>query len=429
MRKLPATSLLAFAFIAATILSCGGGGGTNSILPPAPDPVCTSAVLSQTDGKTDNAKELQAPNVVVPETTIARTSDAGAVAHTNHLIYVGGGTRGRLAGPTGLVPQDLYTAYGIPPNQGSGAIAIVDAFHYPTSLNDFNVFANQFGLPIEPSTNPLLSTNAVFQVVYASGTKPVDDSGWSQEMAIDTQWAHAMAPNAKIYLVEAASNSVLDLMTAVNVAKNLPGVKQISLSFGATESACNFVKYDPNLVKAGVTFFAAAGDTSNEKDFPALSKNAVSVGGTTLNLDASGNRINENSWSQTGGGLSVFEPRPLFQDVVVNIVLGYRGGCDIAAVGDPATGVSVYDSTPHGGFSGWLIFGGTSVAAPIIAGIDNAAGSTHTSSQDFNARVYAQIGTTNFYDVIHGTSGPNSADHGWDMISGVGAPNGLNGFL
>ncbi len=409
------------------LIGCGGTSGTGSIVAPAPDPVCTTTAIPARTLQIDNLKQLEAPGVVVPNTTITRASDIGVNAHTNHLIAQGSATT-RLAGPTGLTPEQVRTAYSIPPNLGSGAIAIVAAYHYPTSLADFNVFSTEFGLPTEPSGSSTASTNTVFQVVYATGTVPTTDTGWSQEMALDTQWSHAMAPNAKLFLVEAKSSSVADLMAAVNIAKALPGVKQVSMSFGAAESACNFVKYDPNMVQAGVTFFAAAGDTSNELAYPSLSKNAVSVGGTTLNLDSSNNRIHENSWNRSGGGKSAFEPRPTFQNVVARTVLGYRGGCDISAVGDPLTGVSVYDSTPSGGFSGWQVFGGTSVSCPIIAGIANAAGSHFTSSQAFNAGIYSLIGSSNIYDVIHGTSGTNSADHGWDYLSGVGAPNGIAGL-
>jgi subtilase family serine protease len=408
-------------------IGCGGTSGSNSILAPAPDPTCTTLALTAKSNQSDNLKLLESAGAIVPSSTVALTIDAGIRAHTNHLIANGSAST-RLAGPSGLTPDQVRTAYSIPPNLGSGAIAIVDAYHYPTSLADFNTFSTQFGLPIEPSGTATSGTNAVFQVVFAAGVQPSTDTGWSQEMALDTQWAHAMAPNAKIYLVEAKSSSVVDLMAAVTVAKSLPGVKQISMSFGATESACNYVKYDSVLVQSGVVFFSAAGDTSNELDFPALSKNSVSVGGTTLNVDAMGNRVHENSWNQTGGGKSAFEPRPTYQNKVVNTVLAYRGGCDISAVGDPNTGVSVFDSTASHGLSGWMVFGGTSVSCPIIAGIVNAAGTTFTSSQAFNTATYNLIGSSNIYDVIHGTSGTNSADHGWDYLSGVGSPNGISGL-
>ena len=99
------------------------------------------------------------------------------------------------------------------PSGGAKAIAIVDAYDYPTALSDLQIFSAQFGL-----TAP---TTANFQVVYATGTQPRADSGWGLEAALDIEWAHAMAPQSKIYLVEAASNSFADLLTAVSVASNL----------------------------------------------------------------------------------------------------------------------------------------------------------------------------------------------------------------
>lgn len=428
MRRIANSTFVGFTLLL-SLAGCGGSGSSdNSIIDPAPDPTCsTKDIFVPSASQTDNLQALQGPNIFVPESTVSKASDAGVRAHTNHLIYTGAASS-RLPGPQGLTPQQLHTAYSIPDGLGSGAIAIVDAYHYPTALNDFNVFSTQFGLPTETSSDATSSSNTVFQVVYASGSQPTVDGSWAQESAIDTQWAHAMAPGAKIYLVESASDTVADLMAAVNIAKNLPGVKQVSMSFGATETACLFVHYDPNMVKSGVTFFAAGGDTSDEKNFPALSKNAIAVGGTSLVLDVLGNRISENSWSKTGSGLSAYEPRPTFQNTVVASVQRYRGSCDVAAVGDPATGVSVYDSTPYAGMSGWLVFGGTSVACPIIAAISNSAGNTYASSQAFNANLYAQIGTTNLFDIKHGTSGSKSAGTGWDFLSGVGAPNGLTGF-
>ncbi|MBI1333608.1 MAG: S8 family serine peptidase [Armatimonadetes bacterium] len=407
------------------LAGCGGGGNSgSSIIDPANDPTCSSNVIARPQG--DNASLLAEPGVIVPSSTVARAADIGYRAHTNHLINAS--SVGRGTGPTGLTPDQLRTAYSIPADLGSGAIAIVDAYHYPSALNDFNVFSTEFGLPTESSSDPNGTSNAVFQVVYASGSQPTVDTSWSQESAIDTQWAHAMAPHAKIYLVEAASNSLADLMAAVNVAKNIVGVKQVSMSFGATEDGCLYVHYNANLTKSGVTFFAAAGDTSGELDFPSLSKNCVAVGGTRLTLTTGDARLAETAWTKTGGGLSTLEPRPTFQNVVVDFVQRYRGAADVSAVGDPATGVSVYDSTPDGGLSGWITFGGTSVACPIIAAIVNAADNNWTSSQAFNTNLYNQITTGALFDVKAGKSGALSATTGWDFLTGVGSPNGLTGF-
>ena len=403
----------------------GGGGGTVGGLPVAPDPTCSviqPAVHLQT------AAQIQArlhENIIVPATSIEHASDIGIRAHTNHLILA---TTTRGVGPQGFTPSGLDTAYNVPPNGGAGAIALVDAFNYPTALNDFNVFSNQFSLPAESSSDVTASSNAVFRVVYATGVKPVDDGGWAQESALDTQWAHAMAPHAKIYLVEAASASLDDLAHAANVAKALPGVKQVVMSFGATETACEFATFDKFFLQNGVTFYSAAGDDAGNQDYPGESKNVVCCGGTTLNVNSNGTWASETAWNGTACGVSQFEPRPLFQNVVFSLVGKFRGACDIAADGDPATGVSVFDSTIFGGVSGWQVFGGTSSSAPILAGIANTALEAHASSQAQNTVFYSEIGGSNLHDVTSGSSGGLNAGAGWDFPTGVGSPNGIGGF-
>ncbi len=327
-----------------------------------------------------------------------------------------------------MSPSQLQAFYGIPTNGGAGTIAIIDAYDFPTSLKDFNFFSSTFGLPTETSTTVTDPTNAVFQVVYATGAKPTFDGGWSQESALDIEWAHAAAPKAKIVLIEAASASDADLIVAIKLAQSMPDVRQISLSFGGTEDPCAFAQWDSVLGKAGTTVFAAVGDTPGEKDFPALSNQVVAVGGTSVSYMSSGARLGERAWTQTGGGISAFEPRPSFQDVIGRTVLGYRGGCDISAVGDPQTGVSVYDSTPYQGFKGWAIYGGTSTSTPIIAGIVNVSKKVRANSAALNAVIYSGLGGPNFHDITSGTSGTTSAGTGWDILTGVGTPSGIAGF-
>ena len=423
---------LAIGIVAAYLSGCGGSGGGSSTtvnrgsIPPAAPPVCTNFVrpdASQLGGLVGGGR----PNVLVPTSSVPRAVDAGIRAHTNHLILVRSAAT-RDPGPSGISPSQLRTAYGVPANAGSGAIAIVDAFNGPTALADFNTFSTTFGLPTEPSSQATASTNSVFQVVYAGGSVPTDDGGWAQEIAVDTQWAHAMAPRAKIFLVEAASSNLSDLMVAVGVAKHLPGVRQVGISFGTTEDACSLVNYDSAFIQSGVSFYAAVGDTSGERDFPAMSANVIGVGGTTLNTASDGTWVSESVWDSTGGGISSFEPRPVFQDVVEKIVGGYRANADIAALADPQTGVSVYDSFPYQGSSGWSVFGGTSTATPIIAGIANASGAVRSSSQDQNTKFYAGIRGPNFHDITVGSSGTLSATLGWDFPTGVGTPNGTGGF-
>src|SRR5262249_36415141 len=158
--------------------------------------------------------------IIVPDTSVEHPGDRGIFCHTNHLIHIG--PAGGLGPGGGMAPAQMRSFYAMPSSGGSGAIAIVDAYDYPTALSDFNTFSAQFGLPQSPSGNALSSTNQVFQVVYQGGGRPRSNSGWALEAALDIEWAHAMAPNAKIYLVEAASNSFANLFAAVDVASGLP---------------------------------------------------------------------------------------------------------------------------------------------------------------------------------------------------------------
>ena len=257
--------------------------------------------------------------ILIPDTSLSK-SRTGDEFHTNfNILFLADTT---TTSPSGLTPADIRSVYNLPSTGGSGIIAIVDAYHYPTALKDFNVFANEFGLPVETSTNATASSNTVFQVVYASGRQPTTDGGWSQEAALDIEWAHAMAPKAKIVLVEAASSSLADMFQAVKVASQISGVKEISLSWGTSEfrtqtnydsyfkpatttsSSTNngFGRFGPSGFGPGsfnargavannaasttsststIVYFAASGDTGGTVIYPGSSPYVVSAGGTT----------------------------------------------------------------------------------------------------------------------------------------------------
>jgi len=350
--------------------------------------------------------------------------------HTNHLIS-NQQVSSFQASQRQLTPGQVAKAYGLPSpnNLGTGAIAIVDAFNYPTALKDFNMFSSTYSLPTESSTRVTALSNRTLQVVYASGSTPESDAGWSQEMAIDIEWAHAMAPNAKIYLVEAASNNWSDLLAAVKVAKVLPGVREVSTSFGSSEFSCVFASFDNVFSQNGVAFFAASGDQGGGRMFPALSKNVVAVGGTTLNVDIAGNWLSESVWADTGCGPSAFELRPMFQDLFQEAVGKYRAGCDLAAIADPNTGVLVYDSYGTVGVSGWIVMGGTSVACPIVAGIANGSGVRFPNSQSFNQLIYTHPGSQFIHPVTSGSAGGFVAGGPWSFPAGLGTPNGLANLI
>ena len=398
----------------------------------------------------------QRGTVLVPASTVEHPVDIGRKAHTNHVILVRPGFTGTE--PAGETPGSLGCIYqtvdsslspGCPienatdaPIGGSGTIAIVDAFHYPTAYQDLTEFSQTLGLPELPACSDKV-TIGCFQVVFASGTQPQVNCGWAQEAALDIEWAHAMAPGAKIVLVEAASNYNSDLFAAVDVATNVvlcgastcpsggTGTGEVSMSWGSSETARETAS-DSHFTKPGVVYFAASGDSGGKVIYPSASPNVVSAGGTTINRDASGNFTSETAWSGSGGGKSKYERRPSYQSGVSNIVGTQRGTPDFSFDADPYTGVSVYDSTPCQGMSGWMVFGGTSVSAPAVAGIINLAASTKPGDFAVNSNaelteIYNNLKSGNFRDIVAGKAGKNRALQGWDFVTGVGSNQGLAG--
>ena len=402
-----------------------------------------------------------AGRVIVPPSSIERPEERGLRAHTNHLIFVPqveGGV------PAGENPTSLACVYNIvttyqnspsgncprnPPTSanpvgGSSVIAIVDAYDYPTAATDLAAFSTKFGLP--PAT---------FQVVYANGQKPSGNCGWNQEAALDIEWAHAMAPSASIVLVEAASNSLSDLLAAVDKATSLVqqgGGGQVSMSWGSGEfpSERNYdYHFNAPTVGPGVAYFASSGDTGGKTIWPGVSPNVVSAGGTRVNRDSSGNFTTESAWSKEtcgggpcggGGGPSRFERRPPYQDVISGIVGSSRGTPDFSFDADPYTGVAVYGPTCSGTNRDWMVFGGTSVSSPALAGIVNLAGQKLGSGSGNNNAYYEQRSLYTSYpnyssstlilppfrDITSGNNGYPAAS-GWDFATGIGSNQGLTG--
>ena len=364
--------------------------------------------------------------ILVPGSSVEQPGDHGVSAHTNHLIRVGRDAVG--TSPSGETPASIAGAYqlGNLTATGGGTIVIVDAYDYPTALRDFNVFSTQFGLPTETSTNATAGTNAHFQVVYAGGPRaPRANCGWAQEAALDIEWAHAMAPNAKIVLVEAKSNSFADLFAAVDVANAIPDAQQMSMSWGGSEFSSE-ASNDTHFTHNGIVYFASSGDTGGKTIYPGVSPNVVSAGGTRLNRNSSGVLVSETGWSGSGGGSSAYEPRPAFQNAVA-AVGSKRGVPDYSFDADPSTGVSVYDSTSCQGVSGWMVFGGTSVSSPSLAGIVHSAGNQRLNSGDELTLLYSGLGRANFRDIVSGTAGTFTAKTGWDFVTGIGSTLGLAG--
>ena len=335
-------------------------------------------------------------------------------------------------GPTGLTPQQTRHAYGFDliSNQGAGQIiGIVDAYDDPKIESDLAVFSSTFGLP------SCTTSNGCFRKIYASGSKPRTNSGWALEISLDVEWAHAIAPQAKIILVEAASNSFSNLLKAVDVAVQ-NGASVVSMSWGGSEFSTE-TSYDNHFAVNGVTFTASSGDSGNGVEYPAASPGVLAVGGTTLNIDSSGNYLGETAWSGSGGGQSSYENEPLYQAnyPIPNDSVGKRGVPDVAYDADPNTGFPVYDTVSYLGQTGWFQVGGTSAGAPqwaALFAITNsmrvAAGkrtlsSTHTTVYNVAA---ASTYSTNFHDITSGSNGSCgtlcTASTGYDYVTGLGSP-------
>jgi subtilase family serine protease len=363
--------------------------------------------------------------VLVPDSTIEHSEDVGVRAHTNHLIY----NRAHFAStaPSGETPQTIDPVYALTftGSGGSGVIAIVDAFDYPTAENDLNVFSSQFSLP------PCTTANGCFTKVYASGTQPRKNCGWSQEAALDIEWAHAMAPTAKIVLVEAATNSFTNLFTAVDTATKAVqsggGNGEVSMSWGGSEFSSES-SYDSHFrpSSGSIVYFASSGDTGGATIYPSASPYVVGAGGTTINRSKTGSFVSETGWSGSGGGPSKYESKPSYQSGIPNTSSTQRSIPDFSFDADPASGVSVYDSTSCQGLSGWLVFGGTSVASPSLSGIVNRAGHFYGVSE--LPTIYSNYTNSNdFRDILSGTAGSYSAGAGYDFVTGVGSNEGLSG--
>lgn len=302
---------------------------------------------------------------------------------------------------------------------------------------------------------PDVQITPVFKILPA-----LAPASWAVEAALDVQWAHAIAPGAQIDLVEAQSDSRQDLMNAVDLARQQPGVTVVSMSWGGPETS-DESRFDSVLTTfpghVPTTFVAASGDhgtlaydnngnltSSYAMLYPAASPSVVSVGGTRLNLnlvDTGSVYVSESAWSveaqtfidpstgqptnmteywSSGGGFSQFESAPSFQTGLTGS--GLRTIPDVAYNGDIATGVEVYRSDQKG----WMSAAGTSAGTPQWAGLFALANQARAvralpalghALQD----IYTQS-CNDFHDITSGNNGMFSAISGYDPITGRGTP-------
>jgi subtilase family serine protease len=316
--------------------------------------------------------------------------------------------------PSGYGPADQRSAYNLT-SQGSAAqtIAIVDAYDDPTAESDLALYRSTYGLP------PCTTANGCFSKVnQTGGTKyPHRNTGLAQEISLDLDMASAICPNCHILLVEASSNSFANLGAAVNYAAAHANV--VSNSYGGSDASD--ATYGAYYNHPGVAITVSSGDNGYGAEYPASSHYVTAVGGTHLVMSG-GVRVSESVWSGAGSGCSAYNTA-LSGAASAGTGCAKRAVADVAAVADPATGVAVmYNGS-------WLVFGGTSASAPIIAGVYALAG--NEASIDNN---YPYAHASAFFDITSGSNGscPTSqwcaARAGWDGPTGLGTPNGTGGF-
>jgi subtilase family serine protease len=338
------------------------------------------------------------------------------------------GTRDTFANnPNALSPAQIIAAYNFPTTSPSGAlpgtgktIAIVDAYDDPNIASDLATFNTQFAIPQLNSCTITATSGPCFQKVSESGgtVYPAFDQGWAEEISLDVEWAHAIAPGASILLVEASTNSDADLVRAIEYASTR--AQYVSMSFGGPEASPETSAYDRAFSSTTASYFAAAGDAGIVTQWPSTSPKVISVGGTTLTLNPSGTIASETGWINGGGGCSTYETATASQASYPTYAqancAGKRATPDVAADADPNTGVYIYNSNNFYGTTGWYTAGGTSLSTPIWAARSADSGIVINSAYIYGTNAI------NFDDI---TQGGNAAGClvGYDMCSGLGSWN------
>lgn len=324
-------------------------------------------------------------------------------------------------------PAGVTTAYGVKQivgaNGGAGmTIAIVDAFAYPYAEANLARFNADMGLP------PCTTANGCFTSINLSPTDG-SGSGWDVESMLDIEYAHAMAPKAKIVYVQAFDNYTNNLGVAEGIAVGA-GADVVSNSWSGPEDPSSDFYWN-----LGKPLLFASGDYQSWPlqgfvGYPCSALTVTCLGGTSLYTNSALQRTSEVGWAGSGGGCSQAEPMPAYQgNNGSGVCAPWRASPDIAAIADPNTGVAIYISNPYVNPTGIYYYGvgGTSLATPVTAGlvadINTARVSFGKTKFTFlNPGLY-QAAAYNYnyfyYDVLTGNNG-YSAGYQFDMVTGLG---------
>ena len=406
--------------------------------------------------------------IYAPKAQVVLSGNAqlNATLDVDLLTISGNGVENGLSSPSGMLaytPDQVRTAYGINALGASGTagldgtgqtIAIVDAYNDPSIFQSLDTFDTQFGLTVAgsslyqqfgPASSFLTVLNQNGQPTSLPITDPIGQGAdnWEVEEALDVEWAHAIAPGAKIILVEADSQALSDLMASVATAAGQQGVSVVSMSWGFQEGQnvlqSDEAAYDSYFTTPGVTFVASTGDYGAAfAEYPAFSPNVLAVGGSSLLVNADSSYNSESGWGYystgdgtfigSGGGLSQYESEPAYQANVQST--GSRTTPDVSFLADPATGVWIADNFNLSADSSFEVVGGTSLSAPSWAGLLALTNQARVASGEstLNANdptetqqaLYA-LPQSAFNVIASGFNGFN-AGTGYNLVTGLGTP-------
>ena len=324
-------------------------------------------------------------------------------------IHIYGGATKK---PGGFTPTQIKSFYNLPPSGGQGTIVVVGAYEDSSIEKDLNNFSTQFNLPTCTTTNGCFTKHKMATIIKSN-------SGWAMETTLDVEWAHAIAPQAKILLVEASTPSGANLLDAVDYAARVKEASAISMSWGGAEFPEELSLDSHFKSVSGAPFFASSGDNGAGASWPAASPKVIGVGGTSISIKSNGDLLRETAWKGSGGGVSAYEKMPAFQKgYSISKAGGMRAVPDVSYNANPASGFPI----ERGGK--WYVVGGTSAGAPQWAALATLGSGVNLSSLyadksgDGNAKY--------FRDILSGTNGDCgyfcSARKHYDYVTGLGSP-------
>lgn len=366
--------------------------------------------------------------IASPASSASSATSVGAVGKSGCAVVQAGRfhcftdiARHTGALPGGLGLAEIASAYQLPAAvQPNSLVAIVDAYDNPHAEADLAVYRQTFGLP------PCTTSNGCFSKVNQRGAAtplPAADPGWGVEISLDLDAVSAACPSCRILLVEADSPSMdpNDLGTSVDTAVAL-GAHVVSNSYGLDEFV-SMTAQAPHYQHPGTSMVVSSGDNGfTTAAFPAVLTNTIAVGGTTLTRSSTARGWSEKAWAHAGSGCSAYVAKPSWQH---DKHCKMRTVSDVSAVADPATGLAIYDTFGLVGGGGFLVVGGTSASAPLVAGMIARSGRTITDAQPIYANPSA------LFDPTGGSNGYCGGDYlctgkpGYDAPTGVGSPAGL----